>query len=230
MQKEQELRTSLAEDVVKRMVINDIISQMVTTREAMNRHYENRPPLDGVYKFYLNNTLRKFVEAGIRKRISVSDDEIASYYNNNQALYSEPESFSYAIIQGDSDLLNPISAALAQGADFFDQAQIHSLDAQIKTVVGDKIRPEVKIQLALLKKGEVTQPFALDSEAAIGRLLNHTDMKLIPLEQVRSSIKKILTEEKFGVAKTAYLAKLRSVREIAVKESVWNKLKEEYAK
>jgi hypothetical protein len=230
MREEKKLRTSVDDVFLKNLVLNSVISQTVTNNEALQRHYENQPPLKTVYEFYRDNNLRKAVEEGIYKRINVSAEEVEAYYKDNQALYYQPEKLTYAIIQGEGDLLNSISADLSQGADFFDQANAHSLDPQIRTEQEDEIQPAVRAELAKLKTGESGSPCALGQDFALVRLINRIEGKLIPLEEVRGKIKKMLVDEKFRAAKTAYMQELRASKKVEVNQRVWEKLKKEYEK
>jgi hypothetical protein len=225
----QQYRMGMPEDQLKRFVLNSAIAQIVTDYAALNSHFEDRQPLKGVYEFYKDNTLRKNVEAGIRKGIRVSKEALENYYNNNQAIYTDPARISYVQIQSNLDLLNTIDSALSQGGDFFDQAQNYSLEAEIETVAVDKIRPKLLAQLAELEKGEVGAPFALTEDSyAIVRLLKRTEGKLTPFAKVQDKIKQKLIKEKYAVAKASYLEKLRSSADITIKQSVWDKLSKEY--
>ncbi|MEN8135147.1 MAG: peptidylprolyl isomerase [Thermodesulfobacteriota bacterium] len=224
------LRSKLPEEQLKRLVVNAFISQTLTNNEALSRHYEDRPPLKALYDFYSDNSLRKALESGIKKRIKVSSEEVKNYYDNNPSLYSESAKISYAVIQGDVDLMNKISAAISRGDDFFDQAQAYSLDAKIKTVAVDKIRPILQVELAKLEKGEIGGPFAFGAGRAVVKLLKRVEGKRASLEQVRGKIKETVTKEKFNAAKAVYLEKLRSRAKIVVNKGVWKKLKKEYVK
>ena len=231
MKTQSQLRMGLPEEQLKKMMLETIISETVTNNAALNSHYEDRPPLKVVYDFYTDNTLRKSVESNIRGGVKVSTEDVESYYEQNQSLYSEPAKISYVALKANVDLLDRIDTALSQGADFFDQARAYSLDAKVKTVGVDTLRPALQVELAKLKKGEVSSPFEeLEGESTILRVVSRAEGKPRPLEQVQGTIKRLLTKEKFAAAKADYLGKLRSRSKIVVKQGVWKKLKKEYVK
>jgi peptidyl-prolyl cis-trans isomerase C len=228
MKKQQVMRSAISEDELKKLVVDFFISNMLTEKEALNRHYEDVAPLKIVYEFYKNNTLRKSLEAGISKRLEISEAEVEDYYHNNRPLFTRPEKISFILIQENRDLLNNISTAVSQGADFFDQAQIYSLDAQIQTSEVDTIQPEVLAELAKLDKGEVGEPFALGDNYALVRVVNRAAGEVSPLAVVRKSIQANIRKEKFAAARKDFLEKARSAAGIKVNQKVWRNLKNEY--
>lgn len=227
MEKQQALRQSLSDDELRRMVVSFFVSNSLTDREALARHYEEKPPLKIVYDFYIDNNLRKFLNGGIAKRVEVTDVEIKAYYKNNLTEFTQPERISYVMIKGSQELLDEIGRAVGQGMDFFDQARDNSLDAEIKTEGANTLKGELAEALASLRKGE-TAPLTYQGRPAMVRLVDRAAGSVAPFERVRSQIEKSLRQEKSLAAKAAYLAKARAVADVEVKQRVWNKLKKEY--
>jgi hypothetical protein len=228
IKEQQKMRQSLSVEELKGWVVNSLISNNLTENEALNRHYEEKPPLKTVYEFYQNNTLRKMLEAGISKRLEITDEELKNYYDKNRALFTKPGKISYILIQENSDLLNKIAMAVSQGADFFDQAQIYALDAQIKTAGVDTLQPVVLAEMAKLDKGEVSAPFALEDNYALVRVLERTEGEVLPLAAVRQTIEDSIRKEKFAAARKDLLEKARSAAGVKVNQKVWRNLKNEY--
>lgn len=229
MKRQQPLRMTLPEDRLKNGVINAFISNYLTDTEALSRHYEKKQPIKGIYEFYKDNTLIKFLNARIKERLVVEDSEVEDYFNLNQAEFTRPERISYLIIEEQKSFLMEISKAVSQGADFFDQARERSFDPQIKTMEVDSIRPELAVELAKLQKGETGKPFPYESGYAMLKLIDRVESKVAPFDdKMRGMIKKTLSEKKYAEAKAVYLEKAQSLAQVKVNQRVWNKLKKEY--
>jgi hypothetical protein len=227
VKQQQELRYSLSEDELKRLVVGFYISNTLTDQEALGRHYEEKPPIKSVYEFFINNNLRKFLYAGLRARVVVKEEEVQAYFDNNRAEYTKPDKISYVMLEGSQGQLDEIGRTLAQGADFYDQARDNSLDAEIKTVEADALPLGLADILRQLRKGE-TAPFSYQGRPAMVRLVDRVAGKVASIDEVRSKIEESLRQKKYLVVEAEYLAKARALADVKVNARVWNKLKKEY--
>jgi hypothetical protein len=228
--KEQKLRHSLTDNRIMNIVISNFVSQKVTDKEALSRHYEKQHPgIKRVYAFYQNNTLRKFLLADMRRNLVVSDAEIKEYYENNLSRYTLPGELSYAIVQGDPELLNAMRRAIALGANFFNEAKNQGLDAELKTGIDAIREAEVGKQLAGIEETETSDPFPYQQAYAMVRLLKRKQDVRLPLDRVKSEIENLLREERFSKAQKDYLEKIRSLSTVKINHDVWSQLKKEYS-
>lgn len=221
-------RQKLSEDVLKSLVVENYVSNILLDTEALNRHYERKQPLKGQYEFYIDNSLRKFLDSDIRKRVVVTDSEVRDYFDNNLAAFTRPEKIAYLLIEENLTLLNEISGAVLSGASFFDQAAEHYFDIQIKTTEVKALEPELVEELAKLSKGETGRPFAYGNGYAMVHLVDRIEPETIPFAEVEDGIRKTVLEEKYLKDRQAYLDKVRSVADVKINQSTWNKLKKEY--
>ena len=228
MSREKELRKTVTDDYLRNVVVNNFITNNLTDMEALNRHYEENEPFKSVYDFYKKNNLRKFLLAGIKERVVVEEVEIRDYFDKNSLRYTYPKKISYVIIKEDIKLLNEISQAILQGADFFDQALEHSIDAQINTVESGYISDEIADELAKLQIGQTSSPFPVNDGYAILRLVDQAGGGVVPYEQVRNRIEGKIREKKYLESQAVYIEKARAAVDIKVNQRVWNKLKDEY--
>jgi hypothetical protein len=228
VKQQRELRRNLSEEELKHWVVNSFVSNTVTNNEALGRHYEEKLPLKQVYEFYKNNTLRKNLEAGLHKRIAITEAELQNYYDKNLAFYSQPGKISYILIEENSELLNRIAMAVGQGTDFYDQAQAYGLDANIQTVAEDTINAEILARLNALQDGEVSEPFALGDNYGMVRMIERAGGKVIPFAEARKDIEKLIRKEKFAEARRDLLEKARAAAGVKVNQRVWRNLKNEY--
>lgn len=226
--RQEAMRVGLTDQELMRIIVNSFVSNGVMDAEALDRHYEEQEPLKSSYEFYKKNSLIQYLNAGIRQRVKVEEAEIKDYYDANLARFTEPGKISYVLIEEQVSLLEEISAALVQGADFFDLLNERSFDSTIKTAEIGNIEPEVAEQLVKLKKGAVSPPFSFRGSFALVRLIDHVEPEVVPYAKVRPSVKKDLLEAKYLAAKAAYLERARLMAEVEVNQRVWNKLKKEY--
>ncbi|MDF1578662.1 MAG: peptidylprolyl isomerase [Desulfobulbales bacterium] len=227
--KEKQLRHSLTDGQLKSIVIGNFVSQKVTDKEALGRHYEkNHGGIKRVYDFYRDNTLRKFLLIDMRRNLVVSAEEIREYYENNLDKYTMPGEISYVIVQGDLDLLNAMRRAITLGGNFFNEAKKNVLNAELRTELDAIRQAEVGKQLAAIKEGETSDPFPYQNTYAMVRLLKRNQDLRLPLDRVKGEIENLLREEKFNVAKKDYLEKIRALSTIKINHDVWSKIKKEY--
>ncbi len=216
-------------NIVKNRVLQTIISQTLVSIEALERHYEQKPPFKWVYRFYCGHRLIKELEKRLfEPKATVSDEEIRAYYKKHINEFTRPETVSFALIEDDQKLLEKIWADISRGEDFFATAKkYYSRDIPVKRVPFNHLDKKIKAIIQKLSRGEVSPPTEINGRAVIIKLMDRTPALPIPLQQIRQRIAKKLEEQKFQELKANYEKKLRDMSEIRVNKAAWNELERE---
>ncbi len=223
----REVKDPIFQDTKKRLV-NDFIAQNLTVRAALDRHYENRPPIKEVYDFYRER--RMILE--LKKRlfesnIKISDEQARAFYEKNKESFSQPAKVDIVLIQTkDEQLSEFIRKSLLSGKDFFEVAE-HISGGKVmpqQTSVSD-LPDSLQEALTPLGNGDQVGPVRVDDDFIFVKLIRRQAAKTSPLEEVRKMIDKRLESEVAKEREDAYLAKLRERSTISVDEEQWRAVK-----
>ncbi|NTV15027.1 MAG: hypothetical protein HGA96_14040 [Desulfobulbaceae bacterium] len=230
IKKEKKVRKDIADDEVKDLVLNSLISQTLVNKESLVRGYENIPPLKWTYDFYKQNRLKQEVESGLSNSVVISDLDLKNYYDLHASDYSIPDKVTYLIVHGDEELLKKVWLGTLQGTDFSELLSKYSLDSNKKISDINSLPQALTSILNNLTKGEVSVPFALDTNSfALLKLLDRVPGKVVPFQDIKNKVTEQFKKEKFEILKNDYLIKLKSKSDIIVNENVWNSLLRELA-
>ncbi len=213
----------------KTRVVNGIIDQTLTSWEALARKYEERPPFKAVYQFYCQHRMIKLLEEKVfSPQAKVSDKEIAAYYQNNMTLFTRPEVIRMAIVEGTEPLLKSLWLEAALNGDFITLAQKRTGHAiPIREIPANHLNPKVKEVIDTLSKNEVSRVFTVDDHVSLVQLIERKVAKVIPLSEVKETIKTTLYTAKIEKLRRSYLDKLRKKYVVKINENVWQKLRKE---
>ncbi|MFC1523467.1 peptidyl-prolyl cis-trans isomerase [Thermodesulfobacteriota bacterium] len=213
----------------KQKIVEAIIFDFLVRIESINRHYEEKPPLKWTYQFYQGNRLIKELENTlIKPEISVGENEIIQYYQDNINNYMEPAEVTYTILRDDAGLADKIWSELTQGKDFFDIAKkYYQHDLPIHNQSIDTVDPDVKIIIDQLAVGEVSSPIISHGKKILVKLINKKKSEPQPLEKHRGAIRENIFKEKLKAIRLKFNEKLRQHSEIKVNKKKWKTLREE---
>ncbi len=215
---------------IKRMVMGNLISQTLTTWEALSRHYERKPPFKWVYRFYCQHRIIKELENQLFwPKVKVSEDDAKKYYQEHLSEYKLPGLVKVAIIQtGDEKLVEKLEKALNRGEDFFEVAKKLTFHgAIVQRVPVTHMAPEMQKVVSRLSLGEVSAPVKVGKYTYIVKLIDRVAERQRPFEEVKKSILDILKKERFEKVKGSYLSELRKRSKIEVNEAAWQRVREE---
>ena len=229
IKKEQGVRKGVADGVIKELVLNSIISQILVNKESLARGYEKQPPLLWTYDFYKQNRLRLEVEGSLMSTLNISDQDIQNYYDLHLVTYSDPEKLSFILLKGDEAVLKKVWLGTLQGNDISESAKKYSLESNIQNHDAGDLSPVLLDELKKLDRGGISVPFGFDGTYAMVKLNERTPGQIVPYEQVKNKVLEQLKKERFEVAKTDYIEKLKSKSKIDVDQKVWNDLVRELA-
>jgi len=214
---------------IKERSLNDMISQTLTTHEALERHYEKEEPFKNTFTFYSRHRMVKmFEEKVIQPEVIVSDDDIQQYYKEHPEEFTTSETVKLVIIKGDEDELQKVWSAVITGADFMvfasQQAQHGSPVVEMKV---DQMDTVVRETVQRLSKGEVSQVVPIKGQFALLKLLEKYPAQIISLDHARINLKVKLQEKKFNETRAAFVKRIRNASEIHVDKKTWQKLRKE---
>jgi len=213
----------------KEQVLNGIIDQTLTTREALARGYENRPPFKEVYDFYCRNRMIKALEKRLFvPQAQVTPEEVKAYYEEHLEKYSQPEIVRIFMVEDSLDVMNALWIKVAMGGDFTTLAREQfNRNLQAQDIPVDHLEPEVYNQIRKLTKGELSPVFTVNDKAYLVQLIQRTPAQPKPLAQVGQQINDQLYTQRMDALRSEYLDRLRAGSSITVNNGVWQQLKKE---
>ncbi|BAT71032.1 conserved hypothetical protein [Thermosulfidibacter takaii ABI70S6] len=214
---------------LKKTVMANIISQTLTSLEALNRHYERKPPLKWIYRFYCQHRLIRELEARLFwPRVKVTEADARDYYEKHKEEFRSSPVVKIAIIQTrDGKLADKIRLALNRGEDFFEVAKkytFHGVD--VKRVPMDHLSGKFREIVSELSPGEIASPVKIDDIVYFLKLLERKAGRQKPFEEVKVYIMERLRKERFSEIRDNYLKRLKELSKIEINEVEWKKLRE----
>jgi len=218
-----------AAEISKQRILNNILAQTLTSWEALDRHYEKKPPFQGIFQFYQQNRL--IVE--LKKRLfepqaAATDLEIETYYQEHLEEFSRPETVTIAMVPDAGDKAKKFWLETTLGKDFFELAkQYYGSSPQSQTIPVNHLEPALKNVLANLAENDVSRPFPYQGHTALCKLLKHEAAAPQPLKAVANQISATIHKQKISALRTDYLKQLEAKSSISIDENAWRSLKKE---
>lgn len=214
---------------LKNRILNGMLFQTLTTWESLNRHYEEEPPLKGVFEFYKQHRLIRELEAKVLKKQAVaSDAEVKLYYQKHLGEFTPGEIIKYAIWEGEKKNAERIDAEISRGVDFFEATEKYfAHKVPVQTVSLDHLDGVVQQEIAKLVKGGISTPFKKKNRYALMKLIDRDKAAPKKLSEVKEEVAERLEKEKFEKVRVDYLSKLKSRTKIKINKRAWKSLKEE---
>lgn len=213
----------------KNQVINGIIDQTLTSWEGLARKYEEKLPFKLTYQFYCQHRMIKLLEEQIfQGAVKVSKEEIEKYYQDNSALFTQPEVVRIALVQGTKEGLKALWLEAALGRDFVTLAEKSTgRDIPVQDIPINHLSPKLKEVLDKLTINEVSPVFTDKGHATLVQLIGRKAERSTPLVAVEQKIKTLLFDKKVKKLRQEYLDKLTQKYPVTIDETVWKNLKQE---
>lgn len=216
------------------------IRDLIADRKLAKGEFERTVTAQGMtvaeYKKWLKDNimvLSKMIYAEVDSKVSVTEKEITSYYEQNKSLFIRtPETMTVgAIIMRRSENPSPeeitdlrikslrIVADLRKGEPFEKLAPLYSDDPSagnsgvLGTFQPGELVPPVDNALSSLKEGDVSDPIWVKEGVYIVKLISRTKITYVPLDDARNPIRSTLLNEK---KENAYIRWISSLREKAI--------------
>ncbi len=212
-----ELKKKLIDRLIEeKLLIQEMKREGVKEDEDIKRKVER-------YKEAL--LLEKFLKEKFSK-ISVTDDEIKKYYENNKDEFKKPETYklSYIFVK-DEDKLKKVVNELKNGTSFEKVASLYSDDEETRKNKGflgevsiDELSEPYRSVISKLKVGEYSDPIKVENGYQIIRIDEKIPEKIVTLEEVKDKIREKLLSEKQQSALENFIKELKSKSKIEVAE------------
>lgn len=215
---------------LKNYVLNGIISQTLTSHEALERRYEQKAPYDKIYEYYVRHRLVRALEAQVfEPEVHVAPEEVTAYYEHHTDEFTTPETLTLGIIEGDEDELKALWADIVAGSDdFMILARINAPQGTqpVVEMTVDQLEPEIAEVVRGLAPGDVSRVVRVKDKFVLVQLLQRTKAVTAPEEKVGRKIIADLREQQLEAIRNKYLAQLRAAFDIQVNEKAWRNLRE----
>ncbi len=231
--KEQELRggahrNAEAFDTTKKRIVSDAIVQTVTGLEALDRHYEERPPLKQIFEFYSQHRLIKELEKTlIGPEVEVSESDAKAYYEEHPEQFSREDIVELAVVQtNETALAEKLAKRLKAGEDFFMVMQpLAPAGIETRRSPVQHLNQVLQDAVAKMSPGQVSGALHEGEDIFFIKLIRAGEREFIPFEKISEQLVAQLQEERFAKAKAQLIEQLRSLSTIKVNDRVWGKLK-----
>jgi hypothetical protein len=213
----------------KARVVNDVITQTVTGLEAINRHYEARPPLQQTYTFYQQHRLIKELEKSlILPAVNVVETDAEAYYNEHPELFSRGGLIELAMVETkEIALAQRLDQQLKAGKEFFQVMQpLAPAGVETSRVTVADLPPVIRQAVEKLAPGQVSGAVKDGETIYFIKLIREGEREFVPFEKVAGQILTQLQETRFADEKKRLLKQLRSRSMIEVSQREWKKLKQ----
>lgn len=217
-------------EVARKRVIGDMVSQTLTSIEALARHYEEREPFNKTYLFYCQNSLVKaFQRAVIAPQVSVSEADIEAAYQANIADYTRKGMVELAMVQTkEAKLAQRVEEQLLRGANFEQTvAPLAPLGVTPRKVPLNHLPEPVKDVLEDMAPGQVSRMVPIGEEFVFVRLIGKGEDQVAPLDMVRGQLEEELQQALFQQVRADLLSQLRERSHIKLKSRAWKQVVEQ---
>ncbi|MDH4322373.1 MAG: peptidylprolyl isomerase [Desulfobulbaceae bacterium] len=216
-------------DALKQRLLNGILSQTLTSWEAQDRHYENKPPLQPVYEFYCQHRLIKELENLLfAPQATTNTQEITEYYQAHLDEFSLPAAVTIATVSGDEATAKKFWTGVITGEDFMALAKkYYGNEPRQQQIPINHLAPELSQAILPLAIGEVSPPFLQKDNTVLVKLFGREKGGPLPLSQVGDNLGKDIIDKKFARLRAEYLDKLKAKSTISVDNTAWQALKKE---
>lgn len=216
-------------DKLKKRLLDGVLAQTLTTRGALDEHYEEKEPLKPLYLFYSQHRLIKELEKRLfRPQVQVSEQDIEKYYQENLDRFSQPEMVSIAVVEDEENLINKMYEEMKRGVDLLEVAsRYYSGEVPVQNMQFKYLDPIVQKVIDSLVIGESSSPFVVKGHHTIIKLIKRTPATPMPFDHVHDKVAGLVDNEKFSKVRNEYLAALKEKSVIEINNRAWEKIKKE---
>ena len=189
----------------RKMVIDDLISMRLYALDAEEKKLDQTPEFIENLENIKRTMLAQAAMKEVIQDISVTEDEVKKFYDENQKLFTQPERVhaSHILVSDDASLAK-VQEELKAGKSFDVVAKEFSIDPGSAANGGDLgefprgvMVPEFeKAAFELKNPGDVSEPVKSQFGWHLIKLGEHVPESVMPIEQVKAHIEQELREKK----------------------------------
>ncbi|GIW78183.1 MAG: peptidylprolyl isomerase [Phycisphaerae bacterium] len=210
----------------KKAIVEELVRQQLLVQEAKRRGYDKDPQMQKAIENMANTLLMRRLIEDLTKDITVTDEEVQQFYEQNKDAFKTPEEYKVRMIVVDDEALaKQILVELYQGADFADKARQYSKDKSawqggdlgyLSEFPFEKMADAVKV----LDKGAVSPVFKGPQGYYIVKLEDKRGGEPIAFDQVKDYLKSQIMLGKQQEAVMAFVEQLRQQIPVTVNEQL----------
>ncbi|MBN1930618.1 MAG: peptidyl-prolyl cis-trans isomerase [Desulfobacterales bacterium] len=215
---------------IRDRVVADMIAQTLTSREALERHYERKMPFKHTFEFYSQRRMiKEFEKVVIESNTQISTDEVSQFYDKNKERYARIGSVDMALVKTqEKELADSLAVRLKTGEDFFSVMQVLApAGIQVKRISFDKLSASQWDVVSKLEPGQVSGSFQDKNDICFVKLIRREEKTYIPLKEVTEQIREELKRMKFTETRKEIIHKLKERSEIQTDSNEWGKLRDQ---
>jgi peptidyl-prolyl cis-trans isomerase C len=206
--------------------IKKLVDDRLIIQEAYRMGMEEYPEVQQALQAYiLRESVVRLYNDEIIKKVTVSEEDIISYYKKNY------ERFSLGIIDVDSeDNAQEIIEQLREGADFKELTQKYSTHPSQKdggevVLRRNSLTPPIEKAVSNLKPGEFSDVIKIQNRYYIFKLISKKEAPDEELESVRANIERTVRKQKEKERSDEYLKYLREQKAIKIDHELLSTLR-----
>jgi len=200
----------------KKQILDELINQELFYLEALNNGYDKEEEYLKELEINKENILKNYALRKLLNSVSVTEDEIVNYYNNNKESFKTAESVkaSHILVKDEkeaNDIIKEIDNGLA-----FEEAATKYSSCPSKAKGGDlgyfskgQMVPEFENAAFAMKEGEVSEPVKTQFGYHIIKLVDKKEPVMNSFEEVKDQIGQFLLGRKQN---NLYIAKTTDLR------------------
>jgi len=167
----------------------------------------------------------------VRDKVTISDDEIISYYGTHAQNYGQPGTIRFKkLLVYDKKVADSLAILARRGADFANLIEKNSAD-RVSAASGGEVEMRVGADPGIdsltlgMKTGQMAGPIATGEGFIVIKLVDRTKGTTIPLETARAYVKNDIQREKEEQGFQAFLKKVREKYKPTINEKLLAELK-----
>ncbi len=193
----------------RKMIIDDVISMRLYALEAEETKLDQTPEFQSQLANIKRTLLAQSTIRKITDSVTVSEDEARKFFDDNPAMFKQPERIHarHILVSGDETLAK-VQEELKAGKSFDVVAKEYSIDPGSAANGGDlgefpkgvMVAEFEKAAFALKNPGDVSEPVKTQFGWHIIKLEEHIAESPIPYEQIKDKLIQELREQKIQKA------------------------------
>ena len=219
-------------DRIRREIVDGFVSMEMMAWEARRRGIDKREDVKLRIEMLVDQTLAREIEEELKKGITVEEEEIRKYYEDNKDRYgSNSRVHARQITVPTEGEAKTILAKIKKGEDFAGLAKQYSKDeyagkgGNLGIVRPGKLTPDLEKVVFSLKEGEASPVVKSDQGYVIILADKVSQAKEKPYDQVKKSIERVLMREKLNKAVGDLKADIRKKTKVEINEEYFAKHK-----
>jgi len=209
----------------KKRLLDELVSQELFYVDAVKNELDKDEEFIAEFNRVKENLIKQYAVSKALNNITITDEEVASYYEQNKNHFQNPESVRAShILVDEEDRANKILDEINNGLAFEEAAKNNSKcpsnasGGDLGYFTRGKMIPEFEKVAFELKEGEVSKPVKTQFGYHIIKLVDRKEPSISPLEAVKEEIKKQMIGMKQNETYMKKIEELKKEYEVVINE------------